>query len=125
MSERQASPSLDAEGIVARIRRLQDQISEHEEKISDLVDSAEPPPRLASLMEQAEVDPRFRHLAQLIADWDILVARSRAVTDDDIELLMAIARLVGDLLAVQPEGIDERWLAKLRDYLGEQRAKVS
>ena len=125
MSPRQAPPSPDAEGIVVKIRRLQDRIFAHEEEISRLVDSADPPPRLAALMEQAEVDPRFRHLAQLIADWDVLVARSRAVTDDDIELLMVIARLVGDLLAVQPEGIDERWLAKLRDYLDEQRAQVS
>ncbi len=124
MSRRRASPSPGAEEIATEILRLQEEIFGREEKISGLVDSAEPPARLTALMEQAETDPRFRHLAQLIADWDILVARSRAVTDDDIELLLAMTRLIGDLLAIQPEGIDERWLAKLRDYLDEQRAKV-
>ncbi len=120
-----SQPSLDAESVAAEIGRLQDEISEREEEISRLVDSAEPPARLAALMEQDEVDPRFRHLAQLIADWDILVARSRAVTDDDLELLTVMNRLIGDMLAIQLEGIDQRWLIKLRDYLGEQRAKVS
>ena len=67
----------------------------------------------------------MRHLERLVADWDGLVARSRAVSEDDIDLVAALVRLVGDLLVVQIDGLDRKWIARLESFISDQRAKVS
>ena len=125
MVRRRSAQSAEAEDGLEKIRQLQQRIFDREEQIADLVQSAEPPPKLISVIESKDADPRLQHLARLIIDWDMLVARSRAVTDDDIDLIGALVRLVGDLLLIQPDGIDERWITKLEEYLADQRAKVS
>lgn len=67
----------------------------------------------------------MRHLERLVGDWDSLVARSRALSEDDIDLVAALVRLVGDLLVIQHDGLDEKWISRLETYLAKQRAKVS
>lgn len=124
MSQDPAQPP-DAGKIRDQIRQIQREIFEREDSIAELVKSADPPPRLITVIDAEDVDPRLRHLARLIVDWDMLVARSRAVTEDDIELIAAMIRLIGNLLLIQPDGIDERWISKLQEYLADQRSKVS
>ena len=125
MSERQDAPALDFEALLARIRALQQEILEREEQIAALVDSADRPSVLGELLEDGEESRRMRHLERLVADWDALVARSRAVSEDDIDLVAALVRLVGDLLVVQMDGLDSKWVARLEAYIHDQRARVS
>lgn len=118
--------SLTTEEILERIHLLQGEICDREERIAELVDTArEIRPTLEAEIEDGEERRRIRHLERLMADWDTLVARSRALTDDDLELVAALARLVGDLLAFQPDGLAESWIENLEFYLEEQRAQVS
>jgi hypothetical protein len=76
-------------------------------------------------MEEGDSRRRLEHIERLIIDWDTLVARSRAISEDDIDLIAALASLVSRLLRQQPAAISERWIFKLREYLDDQRAKVS
>ena len=123
MSEENAALSVD--DIIARIHRLQEEILEREDRIVKLVDSVSRPAALAEQVEESEERRRLRHLERLVADWDALVARSRAVSEDDIDLVAALVRLVGDLLVVQIDGLDSKWISRLEGYLADQRAKVS
>ncbi|MEE8526285.1 MAG: hypothetical protein V3T72_20300 [Thermoanaerobaculia bacterium] len=107
------------------IHRLQQEICDREERISALVDAVERPLPLSDRMAAGDSRRRLEHIERLITDWDTLVARSRAISEDDIDLIAALARLVGRLLQEQPEGIGERWIFKLREYLDDQRSKVS
>jgi hypothetical protein len=107
------------------IHRLQKEIGDREERISRLVDAVERPSPLSGRMEEGDSRRRLEHIERLIIDWDTLVARSRAISEDDIDLIAALASLVSRLLRQQPAAISERWIFKLREYLDDQRAKVS
>ena len=124
-SRRGDAPPVGRDEISRQIHRLQEEICEREERISRLVDAVERPTPLSDHMEDGDRRRRIEHLERMITDWDTLVARSRAVSEDDIDMIAALTRFVAKLLAEQPEGIDERWIFKLREYLAEQRAKVS
>ncbi len=125
MNEHEEVPVLTVDEIVAKIHQLQEEIVERERLIVGLVDAAERPPVLEALVEEAEERQRMRHLERLVGDWDGLVARSRALSEDDIDLIAALVRLVGDLLSIQPEGLESKWMSRLEAYLEDQRAKVS
>lgn len=125
MSENQTPAAKHNDELLEKIHAIQEEIFEREEQIATLLDSAEHPSRLAEAVEEGETRRRLRHLERLLADWDTLVARSRAVTEDDLDLVAAMVRLIGNLLLIQPEGIDASWIAKLEQYLEEQRARVS
>ena len=77
----------DVEDVVAKIHALQEEIAEREVRIAGLVDSVDNSSRLGSLVEDGEERRRVKHLERLIHDWDRLVARSRAVSEDDIDLV--------------------------------------
>ncbi len=113
------------EEIIAIIHALQEEIVEREARIADLVSSVDSPSRLGSLVEDGEERRRFKHLERLIGDWDRLVARSRAVSGDDIDLAAALVRLVGDLLVIQQDGLDAKWISRLEAYLERERSRVS
>ena len=117
------TPTVDE--IVAQIHQLQAEITAREQLIVGLVDAAERPAMLESLVEDAEERRRMRHLERLVGDWDGLVARSRALSDNDIDLIAALVRLVGDLLIIQPESLATKWVTRLEAYFDDQRAKVS
>jgi len=125
MSEQQDIPTLGLDEVIARIREIQEEILAREEHIAALVDSAERSSVLGELAEEGEEHRRVRHLERLVADWDRLVARSRAVSEDDIDLVAALVRLVGDLLVVQIDGLDTKWIRRLETYIDDQRAKIS
>jgi hypothetical protein len=107
------------------IRRLQQEIDDREERISKLVDAVERPSPLSVRLAAGDNRRRLEHIERLISDWDTLVARSRAISEDDIDLIAALASLVCRLLQEQPAGIGERWIFKLREYVEDQQAKVS
>ncbi len=111
--------------VVARIHTLQEEIVEREVQIAGLVDSVDVSSRLESVVDEGEERRRVKHLERLINDWDRLVARSRSVSDDDIDLVAALVRLVGDLLAFQPEGLDSKWISRLETHMERERARVS
>ncbi len=125
MNEYDEAPVLTVDEIVTKIHRLQEEIVDREKLIVGLVDAAERPEVLEALVEEAEERQRMRHLERLVGDWDALVARSRALSEDDIDLIAAMVRLIGDLLIIQPEGLATKWLTRLEAYLEDQRAKVS
>ncbi|MEE8525952.1 MAG: hypothetical protein V3T72_18605 [Thermoanaerobaculia bacterium] len=111
-----AQEILSTEEILGRIHKLQEEIFERQERIATLVDSAGPA-ELSELMERGEARGKLRHLERLNIDWENMVAHSRELTDDDLDLVAALVRFVGDLLVVQPEGIAERWTGRLEDIL--------
>ena len=125
MNEHDESPALTVEDIVGKIHRLQEEIVERERRITELVDAASRPAVLESLVEEAEERRRMRHLERLIGDWDSLVARSRALSEDDVDLIAALVRPVGDLLVIQHDSLGSKWISRLESYLDDQRAKVS
>ena len=108
---------LSTREILDQIHELQDEIFEREVEIATLVDSAEHSPPLSGLREAGVERRKIRQLERLIADWNTLVARSRTLTEDDLDLIAALVRFIGDLLIIQPEGVDEHWIGKLEDYL--------
>lgn len=116
---------LTVDTIVAKIHDLQKEIREREEQIATLVENADRSSELSSMVEDAEEQRRMRHLERLVGDWDSLVARSRALSEDDIDLIAALVRLVGDLLVIQHDGLDAKWISRLESYIEKQRAKVS
>ncbi len=116
---------LTIDKIVAKIHELQQEIRSRENQIATLVEDADRPSVLGSIVEDADEHRRMRHLERLVGDWDSLVARSRALSEDDIDLVAALVRLVGDLLVIQHDGLDEKWISRLETYLAKQRAKVS
>ncbi len=125
MSDPSQTPPLSIEEIVDRIHALQKEILEREERIADLVDAGGESSRLEDLVEDDEERRRVRHLERLVGDWDRLVARSRAVSEDDIDLVAALVRLVGDLLMIQQDGLDTKWISRLEMHIEDQRLKVS
>ncbi len=125
MSDPSQSPPLSVDEIIRRIHALQAEIVEREERIAELVNAGGEPTRLQDLVEDGEERRRVRHLERLVGDWDRLVARSRAVSEDDIDLVAALARLVGDLLVIQPDGLDAKWISRLEMHIEDQRLKVS
>ena len=125
MNEREEATVLSTAEVIDRVRQLQQEIFEREEQITELVHAAGRPRVLENLVEEADERRRLRHLERLMADWDSLVARSRAVSEDDIDLIAALVRLLGDLLVVQHDGIDSKWIARLESYLEDQRARIS
>ena len=125
MSEPKPISQLSIDEIVARIHALQEEIVEREERITELINASESSSRLEDLVEEGEERRRVRHLERLVGDWDRLVARSRAVSEDDIDLVAALVRLVGDLLVIQPDGLDTKWISRLEMHIEDQRLKVS
>ncbi len=125
MNEPKERPQLSIDEIVSRIHALQEEIVEREERITDLINSGQSSSRFESLVEDGEERRRVRHLERLVGDWDRLVARSRAVSEDDIDLVAALVRLVGDLLVIQQDGLDTKWVSRLEMHIEDQRRKVS
>ncbi len=125
MSDPSQTPPLSIEEIVDRIHALQEEILEREERIADLLDAGGESSRLEDLVEGGEERRRVRHLERLVGDWDRLVARSRAVSEDDIDLVAALVRLIGDLLMIQQDGLDTKWISRLEMHIEDQRLKVS
>ena len=125
MNDRKETPAVDIHEVVAQIHALQEEIVEREARITALVDSVDTPSRLGDLLEDSEERRRVKHLERLINDWDRMVARSRAVSDDDIDLVAALVRLVGDLLVIQPDGLDSKWISRLEAHLERERLRVS
>ncbi len=125
MSDPKETPPLSVDEVINRVRALQEEILEREARIAGLVNSVENSSRLESLVEDGEERRRVKHLERLIGDWDRLVARSRAVSEDDIDLVAALVRLVGDLLVIQQDGLDVKWISRLESHLERERAKVS
>ncbi len=115
----------DVDEIVAKIHALQEEIAEREVRIAGLVDSVDSSSRLGSLIEDGEQRRRVKHLERLIHDWDRLVARSRAVSEDDIDLVAALVRLVGDLLVIQPHELEVKWISRLEAHIERERLRVS
>jgi hypothetical protein len=115
-----AKQTLSTEEILVRIHELQEEISDRQEQIASLVDSAGSPEPLSELLHQGEERRKMRHLERLLADWESLVVRSRELTDDDLDLVAALVRFVGDLLLIQPDGVAERWVGRLEDILESQ-----
>lgn len=111
--------------IIERVHELQREIFEREEKITGLVEEAEPSPEIDELVEDGIERRKVRHLERLIRDWDALVAESRKLNEDDLDLVAAMVRFAGDLLIIQPEGIDVGWIRRLESYLEKQRAQVN
>ncbi len=125
MNEPKEKPQLSIDEIVSRIHALQEEIVEREERITGLINSGQSSSRFESLVEDGEERRRVRHLERLVGDWDRLVARSRAVSEDDIDLVAALVRLVGDLLVIQQDGLDTKWVSRLEMHIEDQRRKVS
>ncbi len=125
MNDPKQTTAADIDEVVAKIHALQEEIVERETRIAGLVDTVDTSSRLRSLVENGEERRRVRHLERLINDWDRLVARSRSVSDDDIDLVAALVRLVGDLLVIQPDGLDTKWIARLESHIERERSRVS
>ncbi len=125
MNEPKEASAVDIDEVVAKIHILQEEIVEREVRIAGLVDSVDTSSRLGSLVEDGEERRRVKHLERLINDWDRLVARSRAVSDDDIDLVAALVRLVGDLLMIQHDGLDTKWISRLESHIERERSRVS
>ncbi len=125
MSDSKAPYPNTIDEIVARIHELQKEIVEREVRIVDLVSSVDTNLELGSLVEDGEERRRIKHLERLIGDWDRMVARSRAVSEDDIDLAAALVRLVGDLLVIQQDGLASKWISRLEAYLEKERSRVS
>ncbi len=125
MNESKQTTAADIDEVVAKIHALQEEIVERESRIAGLVDSVDTSSRLGSLVEDGEERRRIRHLERLINDWDRLVARSRSVSDDDIDLVAALVRLLGDLLVIQPDGLDTKWISRLEAHIEGERSRVS
>ena len=125
MSDPKQTLQLSIDEIVARVHALQEQIVEREELIAELIHAGESSSYLEDLVEDGAERRRGRHLERLVGDWDRLVARSRAVSEDDIDLVAALVRLVGDLLVIQPDGLDTKWISRLEMHIEDQRLKVS
>lgn len=136
MSQDEATPLEGAalDDVEERIRGLQREIDELDEKISRKVDElmtvklADPPAALKDFMSAMEGSTGFatvQHLLRIKEDWDVLYTRICAFNEDDEELLEGLVPCIGDLLLDQPEGIDERWVHNLEEFLVNQRAKVS
>jgi hypothetical protein len=136
MSQDEATPLEGAalDDVEERIRGLQREIDELDEKISRKVDElmtvklADPPAALKDFMSAMEGSTGFatvQHLLRIKEDWDVLYTRICAFNEDDEELLEGLVPCIGDLLLDQPEGIDERWIHNLEEFLVNQRAKVS
>ncbi len=125
MDDPKATPRTDIDEVVAEIHALQEEIVDREVQIAGLVDSVDSSSRLGSLVEDGEERRRIKHLERLIHDWDRLVARSRAVSEDDIDMVAALVRLVGDLLVIQPDGLDTKWISRLEAHIERERARVS
>ena len=125
MNDPKQTTAADIGEVVAKIHALQEEIVEREARIAGLVDSVDASSRLGSLVEDGEERRRVKHLERLINDWDRLVARSRSVSDDDIDLVAALVRLVGDLLVIQPDGLDSKWISRLEAHIERERSRVS
>jgi hypothetical protein len=125
MNDPNETPPADVDDVVAKIHALQEEIAEREVRIAGLVDSVDSSSRLGRLIEDGEERRRVKHLERLIHDWDRLVARSRAVSDDDIDLVAALVRLVGDLLVIQPYELETKWISRLEAHIERERLRVS
>ncbi len=125
MNEPKQTASANIDEVVAKIHALQEEIVEREARIAGLVDSVDTSSRLGRLVEDGEERRRIKHLERLINDWDRLVARSRSVSDDDIDLVAALVRLLGDLLVIQPDGLDTKWISRLEAHIERERSRVS
>lgn len=126
MSERQGTSSLKTDRLVEKIHEIQEEIFELEDEIDDLVDCGDAEEQLLAAVELGQAQRRNLHLERLRADWDRLVKRSREMSDDhDFELAAALVHFVGEVLASQTEGTDAQWVARLRQYLEDQRMQVN
>ena len=125
MSQQDNDVAAVNDGIIEEIHGLQEEIYDREDKIFDLVDSFAEHPAIQAAAERHKENRQVRLVANLKKDWDTLLCRSRAVTDDDIEITAALVHFLGDLLAIQPDGIAERWVERLEMHLERHRAQVS
>lgn len=133
MSQEETTPPT-VEEAEDRIRGLQREIVELDERISAKVDElmsiklADPPDALKDFMTAMKDSEGYRtvqHLLKIKEDWDVLYTRICAFNEDDEELLEGLIPCIGDLLLEQPDGIDERWIHNLEEFVANQRAKVS
>ena len=119
-------PPDESDEIIDRIHGIQEEIFEREDSIDEMVESAASPEPLETLVEEGHTRRRRLRLGRLRADWEALLENSRALErESDFELAAALVHFVGDLLLMQDEGIDEKWIAKLKAYIAEQRAQVN
>lgn len=115
MSTDGTAETLSTEEILGRIHKLQEEIFERQEQIASLVESTDSDTPLEELMHEGEEQRKMRYLERLFGDWETLVARSRGLTEDDLDLVAALVRFIGDLLIVQPELVAERWIERLEE----------
>ncbi len=125
---------LTQEETADQVRRLHKEINERDEDISEWVDTlmedkrSNPPEALKAFEEAVsgtEAEEMIQHLLRLKLDWDTMFTRICAYNEDDDEFLDWLLELVGDLLLEQYEGIDEKWMSNLQEFLDRQSAKVS
>lgn len=120
---------------LGQIQEILGEINELDEEISQQVDDlmsasqSEPPEALMAFLQHLETGTRVHetvsHLLRIKEDWDILYTRICAFNEDDEELLEGLIPCLGDLLLEQPEGISERWVLNLEEFLDKQRLNVN
>lgn len=114
--------------ILGEINDLDEEISR---QVDDLmhVSHSDPPEALLAFLKNLEEGTRVHdtvhHLLRIKEDWDLLYTRICAFNEDDEELLEGLVSCMGDLLLEQPEGIDERWIQNLEEFLEKQRVNVN
>lgn len=123
------------EEILSLIRDLQGEIKDLDEEISKQVDRlmkasrANPPEGLTALLEKLEAGSQVQEVVHRLIgmkeNWDVLYTRICAFNEDDDELLDGLIPLVGEFLLEQPEGIGERWIRHLEEYLERQHSNVN
>ena len=114
--------------ILGEINDLDEEISRRVDDLMDVSQSDPPEALLAflrNLEEGTRVHDTVHHLLKIKEDWDLLYTRICAFNEDDDELLEGLVSCVGDLLLEQPEGIDDRWIQNLEEFLEKQRVNVN
>ena len=137
VKEEQANLREKSSGLMAQWRNekaIIDQVRAAQEKIEALKNEVERAQRIGDLTRASQItygDLPGAH-GELEAAKDQLhslqtqgALLTEEVTEDDIDLVAALVRLVGDLLVVQIDGLDRKWISRLEAYLADQRAKIS
>lgn len=135
MSREDKTPAAESDEMLGEIREILGEINDLDEEISRRVDDlmdvshSEPPEALLAFLDNLEEGTRVHdtvhHLLKIKEDWDLLYTRICAFNEDDEELLDGLVSCMGDLLLEQPEGIDERWIQNLEEFLEKQRVNVN
>ena len=124
MSPNHRAAASGTDRLLERIHRLQEEIFDYEDQIVDLLESTDAP-AVRAVVDEGEERRRAAHLERLLGDWGTLVQHSRDLGQDDIDLVAALVRLIADLLLVQPEGIEERWIAEIAGQLAAHHGAVN